>query len=308
MSTASPKDISHHALPAILLACGAYFVFSLVDTSAKYLGQFYNTSLILFIANMFGFVILAGFIMFHKGPNGFVPKSKWWLHGIRSLLMVGNSYFIVTGLKHIQLAEMYGLIFASPFIMTILSIFILKEHVGWHRWMAIIIGFIGVLIISRPGYSEFNYGILMGVGSALMLGCNAIVLRLIGKDEYTPLFPFYAMLLIMICNAPLAITHFEVPSIPHWWLFALYGSGIAIAVGIMSRSYVIAPSTAVVAPFVYSSMIWGILLGYLIFGDIPDGPTLAGAALIITAGLYVLYRERQTHKELAAQATPDTLP
>lgn len=306
MSNTSLNPVSSHALPAILLACAAYFVFSLVDSTAKYLGQVYDTAIILFIANFFGFCILAVFVMFHKGIKGFKTKGKWWLHLIRSLLMVANSYFIVTGLKYIQLAELYGLIFASPFIMTILSIFILKEHVGWQRWFAIAVGFIGVLIITRPGYSEFNIGILMGMGSAIVLGFNAIVLRLIGKNEYTPLFPFYAMLMIMICNAPFALTQFEVPAPNHLWLFGAYGLGIAVAVGLMSRSYVISPSTSVVAPFVYSSMIWGILLGYFIFGDVPDKPTLAGASLIIGAGLYVLYRERQTDKEIVTTPHPDT--
>jgi drug/metabolite transporter (DMT)-like permease len=284
------------ALLAIGLALCGYFTFSIVDVAAKYLGAIYNVHLILFIANFIGFVVLCGFILIHKGPRAIIPRQRFDLHLFRAALMVANSYFIVAGLTYISIADMYGLLFASPFIMTILSIFILKETVGLHRWVSIIVGFIGVLIILQPGYSTMNLGMLFGVCAALVLGMNAIVIRMIGSGEYTPIFPFYAMLAVTLFNAPFALMDFVMPPLAHLAIFAVYGVGIVIAIGLIARAYVTAPTTATIAPFVYSSMIWAVLFGYLIFDDIPKITTYIGAAVIMSAGFYLLYREQQAKK------------
>lgn len=282
----------------IILLGWSFFAFS--DTTVKFASQSVSTPIILIFNGLISTIILTIWIATKKGIKGFLsPNWKWLL--ARSVCIAATATGIVNAVAHIPLADLYGITFAAPFVSVVLASTLLKEQVGWHRWLAVIIGFIGVFILAGPQFDHVNIGLLYAIMASVAIATGTIVIRKIGKNEYLPLFILYPSIGILLAGGISAAFHIN-SDVMHWpdtgQLFTLTSISLLVMGGQFCTTYAIAnaKATASIAPFVYSQIIWAVIFGYFLFGDKLQKPTIIGLALIIGAGLYMIYREQQLSK------------
>jgi drug/metabolite transporter (DMT)-like permease len=180
--------------------------------------------------------------------------------------------------------------FAAPIFITALSVPILKESVGLHRWIAIGVGFCGVLIMLRPGMGVFQWAALVVLGSVVVYALLMITTRAFKETETTAALMLYPQLGMTLTGIILAPFFWVTPSLADLALFALAGVFGSVGVMCVTHAFRLGPA-AVISPFEYSALIWATLLGYFMWGELPDRFTLAGAAVVISSGLYIIYRE-----------------
>lgn len=283
---------------AMALGLASFFLFSIVDVFAKWMGRQYPVSSVLLCVAAAGLFMLVPFILWHLGWRGFIPRRPFRLHLARAVQTTVNGFLIVTALRYVPLADYYGIVFAAPFMTAIAAIIFFREKVGPHRWSAIAIGFAGIWVIVAPSYHEFNIGTAAALCVPFTLAANAVFLRKIGRDEYPPMFPFYSFIGLIAFNLPVVILGGgHLPAANHLWLFIPYAASVLLAIMLLGRAFAVAPVTAAVAPLQYTSMLWGCLFGSFFFDDPVTWNTWAGAAIVIVAGLYLLHRERLHRQE-----------
>ncbi|WP_394762737.1 DMT family transporter [Phenylobacterium sp.] len=245
---------------------------------------------IIFFRNAIAFVPLGIYIWRTAGisvlktqrPLGHLHRSAVGLFG----MICGFS-----ALQHLALTQATAFTFAAPLFMTALSALMLKEFVGWHRWGAVVAGFIGVLIMVRPVRGQLN---LVGVGFALAAALGSalatVQIRQIAVTEKGPTIVFYFTLAGTVAGLVGSAFHWVTPD--GATLAVLILGGLIGGVGqlFLTEAIRVAP-VGVVAPFDYSQLIWATILGYLIWGDLPHAATLTGAAVVAASGLYILHRE-----------------
>jgi drug/metabolite transporter (DMT)-like permease len=216
-------------------------------------------------------------------------RPLWLLRFVASSV---GSIGSVTAFTHLSMAEAFALIFLLPAFVTIMSVTFLKEQVGIRRWSAVIIGFIGVLIVLRPGFREMSVGHLGAIAAGLSGAVSIVIFRAMGPAEKNiSLYGAGVLGWLIICGIAM-IPGFVPPTGEQWLLLAGYGLLAAVANILTIHAAKYAPA-AVIGPTQYSQMLWAILFGYLIFGDHVDGYMLAGIVLIVGSGMLTLVRERK---------------
>ena len=283
---------------AILIAMTGWFFFSVTDAFTKVMTAEYPIVQLIGICSIVGTLLSAGMIYFRYGWRGFLTPN-WKLFTIRGVLVIIVSYFVVKALSMITLADFYGIVFMTPFLVTIMSVLFLKEKIGIHRIIAMIAGFIGVLVLAGPRLDSVPLGLAFAfigtVGGSLV----TIIIRKIGREPVSTLFAFVPCVANAVVYGPLMLLpgNFHVPQDPLMLLLPCM-LGLTAFIGFMcfSIGFTRATETAVVAPFHYTQMIWGVLLGYVLFGDVPAATTIVGSLIILAAGLYMLWREYVRHK------------
>ena len=281
------------SLKLIILIMIGWTCFSAADVITKYLAASYNPSVIIVLGAIINCTIVSLWILKQRGLKGFLTP-QWKLFALRALMTGMTSYAIVNALSLIPIADMYGITFSSPFITVLLAALILKEQTGWHRWTAVIIGFIGVLVLVGPQYEEMNVGLLYACAATASIAVGVILLRKIGtKDVYMPLLVLYSYIGMLAVNFPIALPELQIFPTPD--LYFLLANTALLLTAIVLTTYCIshAQSTASVAPFIYIQAIWGVIFGYIFFKDIPTLTTILGLLIVVGAGLYMIYREKQ---------------
>jgi len=267
----------------------AFGLFATHDAIIKALGQDYSVFQIIFFAMLFAFIPMSILILADQTSANFRPRHPWLVIA-RSLLsltaMSAAFYAFVT----LPLAEVYALLFATPLLITALSVPLLGETVRARRWAAVFVGLIGVIIVLRPGATAFSPGHLAALCSALAASLATIIVRKIGSEERSVVLVVYPMLssiLVMGGTLPFVYQPVELPSL-----------GLMAAVGLLSviaqlctiSAYRFAPA-AVVAPTQYSQILWATGYGVIFFSERPDTMVALGAAIIIASGIFIVWRE-----------------
>ena len=193
-------------------------------------------------------------------------------------------------MRYLTLAEAISINFVSPLLVTVFSIMILGEHVGVRRWGAIMVGFVGVLIIIRPGLGIMHWAAALPLGTAVCYSLYQILTRIAARteDAQTSLFWTSAVgVLVTSVAVPFAWT----PPTPFAWTL-MVGTGLFFGFGhyLLIKGFEVAPAS-MLAPFIYTQLIWVTIIGYILFGNFPDEFTLIGGAVVIASGLYVWHRE-----------------
>lgn len=286
----------HSTLFLIGLILLGWSVFSAADILVKHLSSFYGVSQILMIGSFISASLTALVIIFHKGPKGFKSEKLKW-HVLRALIVVGISYNVVTAFSKMPLADVYGIVFTAPFITLILIYFFLHEPIGIQRWTSVIVGFIGAIILIGPQFETLNNGVFFACAAAFFIGSSAVAIRKIGKGEYLPLYAFYPLIAIFIFNAPMGLANFIMPDLSHIWLLLAHALCVFSALFMTTYAIAYVKEAAILSPFLYIQIIWGVIFGYLLFGDIPSQATIIGLVLIIGAGLYSIWREHVNYKK-----------
>ncbi len=281
---------SRRTLAAIGWVVCAFAAFSCGDAIIKWLSAGYSVLQLVFTMTLFALAPVAALVARGGGLRAMRPRRPD-LVALRAGLLVANSVLGFTALKLLPLADAYTVFFTGPMMITALAVPLLREQVGWRRWSAVVVGFLGVLIILRPGAgASLSLGHLAAVTATLFYALSVIVLRRLGGAEPSGGLLLAQMAGLLLATAPTLPFVFRAPSPGDSALMALAGvlSGLG-QIGLLKAYRSAAP--AVIAPFQYTQMLWGVVFGYVLFAELPNRWTALGSLVIIASGLYILWRE-----------------
>lgn len=287
-------DTRRTRLTAIALMSGAIVCFSLLDTCAKWLGGTMQPMQVV-LARYVISVALVSLLLNPWSHPGITRTKRPWLQGFRSLLLLGSTALNFVALQYLQLAETVSIMFAAPLLVALLAGPLLGEWAGPRRLIAIGVGFLGVLVVTRPGLGGLHPAALLSVCGCFCYAFYSLATRMLASSDSPQTTMFYSGIGGVVIMLPLLPLYWSWPADWQSWLL-MCGTGFFGAVGhwLLILAHQRAPAT-ILAPFIYSQIIWMILLGWFVFGQIPDRFTFIGAAVVIASGLYLLYRERVRH-------------
>ncbi|MED5358294.1 MAG: DMT family transporter [Pseudomonadota bacterium] len=274
----------------IALIMGGLLLLTINDATAKWLTDSYPVPQII---SLRGITILLPLVIILYFRGGFAAFKPYRIRNqaLRALCFVGSTFFIITALSMMPLADAVAFTFTGPLIIAVLAPFLLSEHVGWRRWSAIIVGFVGVVLIARPTPDAFQWAALVALGAAFWSALRDMVTRRISAEESSDLILFYSTVAVMTVGVLAAFVYpWRMPNAEDWALFALLGvlNGGAHYMIIEAHRWA---EASVIAPFRYTALVWAFILGYFLWGDVPDAWLLSGSALVVASGLYILHRE-----------------
>jgi len=267
----------------------AVFLFSCMDALIKWVAATHPIGQIIFFRNIIAFVPVF-FVLRQAGGIGVLRTRHFGGHVVRGVVGILSMVCIFTAFALMPLAEAVALSLSGPIFMTALSVPLLREKVGIRRWSAVIVGFIGILVMTRPGLGVFQPAALLAVGGALFYALAMISIRKLSTIDPPTTIVFYFTLFAAIAGAV---------SLPFQWvtpdafgLFLLVSIGLlgGIAQLALTQAFRLAP-VAIVAPFDYGALVFAVGFGYTFWGDVPDLYILVGAAIVVGSGLYILHRE-----------------
>jgi drug/metabolite transporter (DMT)-like permease len=225
------------------------------------------------------------------GRDGFrVANVKG--QALRALAMVAGSYLFVSGLAFLPLADAVAIAFAGPLFTTALAVPLLGERVGWRRWLAVLVGFAGVLLMTRPGGAMVQWAVLLPLGACLTGALRDIVTRRLTATESSLTTLFYTTAAVSLGGLLTLPGGWSVPIPAHLALLLASSTLMGVAHYLQIEAFRLAEAATIV-PFRYSSLLWALLFGLLLWGALPEPLVAAGALTVAGAGLYIWYRERQ---------------
>ena len=262
--------------------------FSAMDLIVKW-SENYPVGEVLFFRGFCGIIPLI-FLIPKKRYFDFYKTNRPFLHFKRCFAGLIAIVAIFIALRNLPLATVVSITFAAPIFTTILSIFLLSEKVGLYRWLAVIVGFIGILIISEPGFNSLNFYYIYPIIFCLGLSYVAIAIKQLSSSEPVWLISFYFSLSIMILSFFTVTRGWILPSIKDFILLSLLGILGGLANLWLTQSYKFA-DVSLVTPLKYLALVFAIIFGYVIWGEIPTLKTLAGSSLVIISSLIIFRRE-----------------
>lgn len=294
MTGPGPAGRASASLPPSVLgiACMVAGGFCLVvqDAIIKWLTGDYPVGEIMFVRGLFATLLAAAFVWRSGGLAALRPAAPW-KHVLRVLCVVGTTVTFINAMRLLPLATAITVTFAGPLFITAMAPRFLGEHVGWRRWSAVGVGFLGVVVIFRPGIGGgFDWVLAIPLATALIGAVRDIVTRNMSARESTAAMLFYSVVAVTLTGAVTLPWAWQPPSLADLGLFAVTGVLIGGAHYFLIQAFRYAEA-ATVAPFKYLSVVWGAAIGYAVWGDVPDPWSVAGAALIVGSGLYILHRE-----------------
>lgn len=281
----------------ILWMLAAMLMFTGTNAFAKLLMAHYPVMQVVWARYFFQFLLLLIFI----GPrlNRVMVTAKLKLQLGRSLLLCGTSVLFFFGLSQLALADISAVMFVSPILVTALSMPLLGEKVGLRRWAGIVIGFIGALIIIRPGFGMMQNAALFPLGAACLYALYQISTRFLGRTDDAMTTLLYTASSGTLITSALVAFFWEMPDLTGWVMMAALGVTSNLGHFSMIKAYQAAPAASV-APFSYVNLLWATMFGFILFSDLPDLWTISGAIVIAASGLYIFHREnRQRSMESA---------
>ena len=288
MATIASESIDRPAAGIALMLTGIAG-FAVMDAIIKWMTADYSVVQVAALRSWFGLPLLI-LVALRGGGIGQLKTSRPLVHVGRYGLVLGLTLSFFWALSQMKLVDAIAISFAAPIFITALSVLMLRETVGLHRWVAVGAGFVGVLVMLRPGFGVFQWAALSVLASVVFYALLMITTRAFKSSESTAaliLYPQLGMTLTGILAAPF---FWVTPGLADLGLFALAGLFGSVGIMCITQAFRLAPP-AVVSPFEYTALIWATLLGFALWGDLPDGITLLGAGIVVASGLYIIYRE-----------------
>lgn len=266
--------------------------FTINDALVKLASTAMNMGQVMLIRGCFATALIA-LVAWHAGA---LLKPRLLLHPmvlLRSASELGATIFFLLALAHMPIADVSAILQALPLAVTMGAALFLAEPAGWRRWLAIACGFIGVLIVIRPGFAGFSVYSLLVLASVLCAAVRDFSTRAVPPEIPTPLISMMTSAMVTVVGAAL------VPVLGGWtpvqpWEVGTLGAAACLL--LIGYQFIILAmrggDISFIAPFRYTALLWAMFLGYLMFGDVPDMPMIVGSSIIVASGLYMLYRER----------------
>ena len=296
----SDQATGRAALAGIALMTAGIFLFAVNDALGKWLVATYTVGQVLLIRSLAALAVLLPFIW--RDAQTFVAAPRWGLQVLRAVLATVEVACFYWAVAYLPLADVMAFYLAGPIFVTAIAGTMLGEPVGWRRWSAVIAGFIGVIVCLRPGVAAFTWPALIALIGSFTFSLSMISTRYLRGTSGTVLVTTQTVGALAF-GAALAPVGWVAPAWGDLALLALLGMVAMVAHVCVNRSLVLAPASTVV-PYQYTTIIWAVLFGYLVFGDVPDAFMLTGAAIIIAAGLFIFLREQQLARRDAAFSEP----
>jgi drug/metabolite transporter (DMT)-like permease len=273
----------------MLIAVG---VFAIMDTLLKVLAPHYSTMQLTALRGAASLpFMLIPLVIFGRLRD--LKPVRWQLHLARGALSVFVMGGFIYAVRVLSLADAYAIFLAAPLIVTALSGPLLREHIGWRRWLAICVGLSGVLMMLRPQSSSvLTLGALAAFASATAYALSALTVRVLTRTDTTVGITFWVIVQLTLFSGLLAAAGWRPIEPEHWW--PLIGIGItgAIAQHLLTEAFRLAPAS-VIAPFEYTALLYGVAIDYLFWDVLPSARVYFGGSVVIVSGLYLIWRERQ---------------
>jgi drug/metabolite transporter (DMT)-like permease len=301
------NDPAHEArrqrLRGIAMMCGAVALFAALDAIAKYLGRHMDPLQVTGMRFISGFVI--ALIIFNPLTRpGLLKTRQPGLQFIRGLFFVSTTIFNFLAFRYLQLDEALSIMFSTPFLVAIAAGPLLGEWVGWRRWTAIGVGFLGVLVVIRPGMGGgMQWAALLSVAAAIFYAAYGIATRMVSRTDPSDTTLFYGNLVGMTVMLPILPFVWVKPSLTDLAMLVAVGALGSAGHYLLIAAHRRAPAS-VLSPFIYTQLIWASTLGFMVFGDVPTQWTLVGGAIVVASGLYLIHRERKVTGRVVAPVEP----
>ena len=275
--------------------------FSVMDIIVKW-SEDYPLGQVLFFRGFFG-IVFYFFVIPPERRKNFYYTKRAGLHFLRCIFGLIALVSIFTALRNLPLATVVSISFAAPIFTTIFSIFLLKEKVGFYRWLAVIVGFIGIIVITEPGFSSLNIYYLYPIIFCLGLSYVAIAIRQLSTSEPVWLISLYFSVAITLLSFLTIPYGWVMPSLNDLAILSLVGIFGGVANLWLSQSYKYS-EVSLVTPLKYLALVFAIIFGYFIWGEVPTIKTLLGAALVIISSI-IIFRREIHHKNQVSVARHD---
>lgn len=276
-------------LAGILFSLLAFGIFSAHDVIVKFLGGDYSIFQVVFFGALLSFPLVVLMLLTDDKVGTLRPHHPWW-STLRALTVVVTAFCVFYAFSVLPMAQVYAIIFATPLFITVLSIPVLGETVGVHRWAAVILGLIGVIVVLRPGATPLELGHIAALVGAVGAALSSVIVRKIGREERAAvlmIYPLMANFVVMGAILPFVYKPIPVGDFGLWAAMA----AMALVAGLCVIQAYRRADAVIVAPMQYSQILWAALYGWLFFGEAIDGVTAIGAAIVIASGLYIVFRE-----------------
>jgi drug/metabolite transporter (DMT)-like permease len=285
-------DSARNRLVGIGLVSGAYLLFSVLDGSAKWLVQSMPVIMVVWLRFLLH-ALFGGLLLFPVRGLSLVRSAHLRWHALRSLMFVAMTGLNFFALQYLQLTVTASIFFSVPLIIALVSATAFGEKLDTGRWVAIVAGFAGVLIIVHPGSADFHPAMLLCVGNAVLYAFFMMMTRRLAAYDSAETIQYLPALGAAVLLAPFALAAWEAPSgWLEWTVACLLGLLGGVGHYLLALAHRYAPSS-VIAPFLYQQVIYMAVFGYLVFGDVPGAGVWLGAPIVIASGLYLFTRERR---------------
>ncbi|MDF2096349.1 DMT family transporter [Aquibaculum arenosum] len=264
---------------------------TMMDATAKWLGEGYPISQIVFFRNLFALPPIL-VVTWASGGLSSLRTRQWKLHLLRGFAILLAIYTFFWGLRFLPLADAIALAFLAPLFVSLLSIPLLGEKVGPRRWAAVGVGFVGMLVMLRPGAEVFRWEALLPTATAFGYALAMILTRRLSREDSNASIIFWGTLVGCLFSAAFLPFAWRTPPLIDFALLAMMGMVGSVSMYCMTVAYRSAPA-AVIAPFEYTALLWGLLIGWLVWSELPDAWVWTGAAVIVGSGIYILHREQR---------------
>ena len=282
------NTVPSNTVKGIACMIGGSAFLTMNDAVMKWLTASYPVGQLLFIRGLFVFILVA--VLAHRfGGLAAIRVRSFRDQAGRAVLMVASSFLFVTGLVFLPLADATAIAFAAPLFVTALAPPLLGESVGWRLWVAVSVGFAGVVLMVQPTAGAVRWAALLPLGAALSFGLANIVTRRISARESSVAMLSFTTLAVVGATLTTAGFGWRVPAIGDVALLALAGLLFGCSQFLMIEAFRLAEAT-LVSPFNYTAMVWAVVLGFLVWGHVPDVWVVSGSILVIGSGLYIWRR------------------
>ncbi len=288
------------ALAGIALMTGGIFLFAVNDALGKWLVATYSVGQVLLIRSLAALALLAPFIW--RDLASFAAAPRWGLQALRAAFATVEVACFYWAVAYLPLADVMTYYLAGPIFVTAIAGTVLREPVGWRRWAAVLVGFVGVIVALRPGAGVLSWPSLIALIGSFTFSLSMISTRYLRGTSGTVLVTTQTVGALAF-GALIAPVAWVTPTAGDLWLLCLLGVVAMVAHVCVNRSLILAPASTVV-PYQYTTIIWAVLFGYAVFGDVPDAWMLSGAAIIIAAGLFIFLREQQLSRRASFSEPP----
>ncbi len=289
------NEQAERVVAGILIALSGNIMFATSDAIVKLLTARYSVFQIIVSQAVFALIPLTVMVL-RKGSFLRLRVHHPRLVLARAVLAGTATVFGFYSFSQLPLAESYSIAFCTPLFVTLLSIPILGEKVGLHRWGAVLVGFIGIIVMVRPGFETLHAGHAAALVGACLGAFTVLVMRRIAREEAHAVMVLAVVAGLIVVSLPGMILTFRMPTLPDMALFACTGLLMGSAQFFVAKSLSLAPAS-VIAPMQYSMILWAILYGALLFGTAVDPVMILGAAIVIASGLYIMHRERRRARQ-----------
>jgi drug/metabolite transporter (DMT)-like permease len=301
--TATGAAHHNHVVRGIMFMLGASVMFAISNALSKWVVAIYPVGEVMFSRSLSSLIVCSAFMLPMTGFSVFATKRPRD-HIARGLSQAISQTFTVLAFSLMPLAGAVAINFSAPLFAALISVLWLKERAGAARWGTLLAGFVGVLIVVKPGADSFQLGALFALANAIMYGSVTVAVRGMSKTESANTLLMWQMVTLAVFHSFLLVFGFRWPTPQHAGLLVSSGVANAAAQYLWTKALHAAPATAV-SPFYYFLLVWSLVLGFVVWGDVPTMSLLIGSGIVVASGLFLLYYEAQHEAAPQVLKAPD---